>query len=71
MQLLDRDPTTRLGAGSDDSKEIMAHPFFEGMDWTALKERKIKAQYIPPIKTDSDSYNADDDNQQVQSDIKA
>jgi hypothetical protein len=49
----------------------MAHPFFEGMDWTALKERKIKAQYIPPIKTDSDSYNADDDNQQVQSDIKA
>lgn len=68
---MDRDPTTRIGAGPDDAKEIVNHPFFAGMNWDALMERKMTAPYIPEIKTDSVDYNANDDDQQVQSDIKA
>lgn len=32
-RLLDKDRTTRLGAGQSGYKEIMAHPYFAGIDW--------------------------------------
>ena len=31
--LLEKDPTMRLGYGKTDYREIMAHPFFAGLDW--------------------------------------
>jgi len=34
-------------------------------------EQKLEAPYIPEIKTDSMEYNHNDEDQQVQSDIKA
>lgn len=37
IRLLDRDPTTRIGAGKDDALEVVQHPFFSGMDWNALQ----------------------------------
>ena len=35
-QLLDRDPTKRLGT-KGGFKEIMAHPWFKNYDWELLK----------------------------------
>ncbi len=35
-RLLDRDPTTRIGASNEDAKQIIEHPFFNGMDWSNL-----------------------------------
>jgi serine/threonine protein kinase len=44
---LKRDPEQRLGTRLPDKvDEIRAHPFFSGLDWTDLFEKKI----IPPFK---------------------
>ena len=40
-RLLAKDPNERIGHSSLDGKEIMMHPFFEGLDWDLLIERKI------------------------------
>mmetsp|Transcript_29550 Transcript_29550/g.29298 ORF Transcript_29550/g.29298 Transcript_29550/m.29298 type:complete len:124 (-) Transcript_29550:43-414(-) len=52
-QLLNRDPSKRLGASKRDADEIKEHPFFEGLDWTALIEKTIPA---PPIHQSKRMY---------------
>jgi hypothetical protein len=45
MKLLMKNPTKRLGSnGSDDT--VQQHPFFKGIDWKALQEKRVK----PPEK---------------------
>lgn len=44
--LLIKDPRKRLGSTADIN-EIMAHPWFKGFDWQALKEKQLAAPYIP------------------------
>lgn len=39
-KLLDRNPASRLGS-KQDLDEVKAHPFFKGMDWDALYNRRI------------------------------
>jgi serine/threonine protein kinase len=41
VHLLNRNPSKRLGAGQDGSEEIKRHPFFEGIDWDAVADRKV------------------------------
>jgi len=41
---LNREPTERLG--NNGSEEIKAHPFFGGIDWVKLYNKK----YQPPFK---------------------
>lgn len=50
-QLLDKDKTKRLGA-KGDIDEILAHPFFKGLDIEKLKEKKLIPPYKPEIKDD-------------------
>lgn len=45
-KLLTQAPEKRLGCGRNGIKEIMAHPWFRGFDWTKLERRKM----VPPIK---------------------
>ena len=45
MQLLMKNPTKRLGSNSSIDK-IRQHPFFKGIDWQALREKRVK----PPEK---------------------
>jgi len=33
LNLLNRNPNKRLGAGPRDATEIMEHSFFKGIDW--------------------------------------
>ena len=42
-QLLDKSPTTRLGANFD---EVRGHMFFRGVNWTQLES----GQAVPPFK---------------------
>ena len=42
VNLLNRDPKKRLGAGPGDSEEIKAHPFFKSINWNDAMERKLK-----------------------------
>jgi hypothetical protein len=38
-------------------EEIKAHPFFTGVDWKRIRERK--APYIPELKSQYDTCNFD------------
>lgn len=54
-KLLDRDPKQRLGANG--VAEIKSHPFFHGIDWRKLLERKYDPSFKPKvvrIRPDSD-----------------
>jgi len=39
--LLSKNPLRRLGAGSRDAEEIKEHPFFAGIDWDKVLERRL------------------------------
>ncbi len=40
MKLLDKDPKTRLGSGPTDAEEIMAHPWFQSINWHTIVEKQ-------------------------------
>ena len=48
FQLLTKDPYERLGAyGRLDS--VREQPFFRGIDWRSLREKRVKPQEMPKI----------------------
>ena len=49
------DPKERLGINGVE--EIKAHPFFFGINWNKLRERK--SPYIPEVKNSWDTQNFD------------
>ncbi|KAJ0399516.1 hypothetical protein P43SY_002181 [Pythium insidiosum] len=52
--LLQRDPAQRLGANEAVPFAIMNHPFFEGIDWEALQQKRIEPEWIPDVIDDAD-----------------
>lgn len=54
MKLLEKNPEKRLGYGSKDASEIKKHPFFEGVDWDAVRSKELKPFFIPKIKSVTD-----------------
>jgi len=46
-QLLVRDPAQRLG--NKGAWEVMAHPFFEGVEWALLEARTLPPPWRPPL----------------------
>ncbi|KRX66993.1 RAC-beta serine/threonine-protein kinase A, partial [Trichinella sp. T9] len=53
--LLMKDPNRRLGGGPEDAQEIMAHPFFEPIDWQALYEKRLVPPFRPEVQSDTDT----------------
>ena len=47
-KLLDRNPASRLGS-KQDIDEVKSHPFFKGIDWDALYNRALEAEYKPVV----------------------
>jgi serine/threonine protein kinase len=45
--LLEKDPRKRLGCGPGGVAEVMAHPFFAGLDWVAVKNKQIRPPFRP------------------------
>ncbi|CAD8181669.1 unnamed protein product [Paramecium octaurelia] len=60
-KMLERDPNKRIGTKSKD--EIKQDPFFKGIDWDKVYEKK----YQPPI-TDFSEMHEDDDQQDFEGD---
>jgi len=56
-QLLQKNPHRRIGVGKDGWERVKAHRWFQGLDWKALRAKKIKAPYIPVVKSDVDLDN--------------
>jgi len=48
--LLERDPTQRLGSGPNDFGDIQVYAFFETLDWDALYNKEITPPYQPEVR---------------------
>lgn len=56
--LLNRNPSHRLGA-KNDAEELMAHPFFQDVDWSALSKKLSQPPFKPKLKSELDTSNFD------------
>ncbi len=45
--MIKRDPTTRMGAWENPPQDIMSAPFFGGIQWDAIYERRFDGPYVP------------------------
>ncbi|KAF0684921.1 Aste57867_23165 [Aphanomyces stellatus] len=53
--LLAYDPAKRLGCTADGFRAIESHPFFDGMDWAALMEKRLPAPFVPTLDGPADT----------------
>ena len=60
-RLLDRNPSTRLGASDEDVEEIKRHPFFSGLNWNDVIEKKYKPEWIPKMNGETDTHLFDEE----------
>ncbi|XP_072299625.1 serine/threonine-protein kinase N1b isoform X2 [Eucyclogobius newberryi] len=58
-RLLRRNPERRLGSGEKDAEDVKKQPFFRGVDWEALLQRKSLPPFVPTIKGKEDVSNFD------------
>eukprot|EP00053_Salpingoeca_punica_P010651 m.95525 g.95525 ORF g.95525 m.95525 type:complete len:480 (-) comp15454_c0_seq4:471-1910(-) len=56
-KLLRRDVKTRLGA--EGVEEIKAHPFFRGINWDDVYNRKLQPPFVPKVADQLDTSNFD------------
>ncbi|CAI5709637.1 unnamed protein product [Hyaloperonospora brassicae] len=56
-KLLNRDPSRRLGGGPNGGRDIMAHPFFEAIDWDKLLRKEIEPSFVPDVNSVDDITN--------------
>ncbi|KAE9316601.1 hypothetical protein PF001_g7261 [Phytophthora fragariae] len=56
-KLLNRDPARRLGGGPNGGRDIMAHPFFESIDWDKLMRREVEPPFVPDVSSVDDITN--------------
>ena len=54
QKLLIIDPNKRLGSGINGSDNIKKHPFFKGINWREVWQKKINPPFIPKLKNDTD-----------------
>lgn len=53
-QLLQRNPSDRLGAADDDQASIRAHPFLRGIDWDAILRYDLDPPLPPPRQPEAE-----------------
>lgn len=51
-ELLEFCPGNRLGSGGSD--QVRGHPMFSRFDWNALESMRMRAPYVPTIKSDAE-----------------
>ncbi|KAF9964470.1 Serine/threonine kinase [Mortierella alpina] len=59
QKLLTRDPEKRLGSGKTDAEEIKRHPFFKGVNWQDILDKKIPPPFFPKVRGPTDTSNFD------------
>jgi serine/threonine protein kinase len=53
QRLLVKNPRRRMGCGAEGALEIMRHPWFEGVDWDALLQRRVEPPFKPQVGLDA------------------
>ncbi|ORE11999.1 hypothetical protein BCV72DRAFT_300331 [Rhizopus microsporus var. microsporus] len=61
QQLLQRDPNRRLGGGPDDAAPIKRHPFFRGVVWEDILNKRIPPPFYPSVSGRLDTSNFDEE----------
>jgi len=61
LQLLDRNPDTRLGSGETDVEELFAHPFFCAIDREGLLDNSVPPPFVPAVAGVDDTSNFDEE----------
>uniref|UniRef100_A0A669D5L2 non-specific serine/threonine protein kinase n=1 Tax=Oreochromis niloticus TaxID=8128 RepID=A0A669D5L2_ORENI len=56
-KLLVKDPHKRLGSGPRGAEDIKAHPFFKGLNWDDLAQKKVSSPFKPELKSELDVGN--------------
>jgi hypothetical protein len=56
QRLLDRNPSVRLGSGSD-AAEVRAHAWFRAVPWHALEQQSLPAPFVPHVTGLEDTEN--------------
>ena len=54
QKLLILNPNERLGSGPNGSENVKNHPYFKGVIWKDVLQKKIKPPFIPKLKNDTD-----------------
>ncbi|KAK7173945.1 hypothetical protein R3I93_003697 [Phoxinus phoxinus] len=56
-KLLVKDPHKRLGSGPRGAEDIKCHPFFKGLNWSDLAEKKVQSPFRPELRNELDVGN--------------
>lgn len=59
QKLLTREPDLRLGSGTTDAQEVMAHAFFRNINWDDVYHKRVPPPFQPSIKNATDTSNFD------------
>ena len=57
--LLERDPSKRLGSSMEDALEIKRHPWFAKIDWDKLMAKTVPPPFKPYDSSPEDTRNID------------
>ena len=57
--LLEVEPKNRLGYGKKGTENVKKHPFFKGIDWDELYNKKVEPEFVPKIFNELDLGNFD------------
>ncbi|KAH0793265.1 AGC family protein kinase [Histomonas meleagridis] len=60
-RLLDRNPSTRMGASEEDAEEIKRHPFFSSLNFDDVLNKRYTPEWIPVMKNETDTHNFDEE----------
>jgi serine/threonine protein kinase len=58
-QLLEVEPTLRLGSGPGDAEDVMQHNWFEAIDWHELYRKRVPPPLFPTVSSAADTRNFD------------
>ena len=60
-ELLTRDPEKRLGSGTADALEVMAHSYFSNIDFNDIYHQRHPPPFIPILHSPTDTSNFGDE----------
>lgn len=60
MQLLQKDPSKRLGNGPTGSRDVKQHKWFKNINWRKLEMREVTPKFVPAVNGKQCTANFDE-----------